>query len=261
MTELVFRGENSQALTNSLLVAEKFNKEHRDVTKAIRRLLTSAQNCAVLQMFVETHYVNEQNKEQPMFVMNRDGFTLLAMGFTGKKAMQFKLDFINAFNRMESALKTQSFQVPQTFSQALLLAAQQAEQIEAQQKQIEAKDKRIGELEEMTEYTRIVLQSPSTVYITQIAQDYGMSAMKMNATLRDLRIQHKVGNQWILYAKYMKEGYVQSDTYRYTHRDGREDVAMGTKWTQRGRLFIYNELKKKGILPLIESRTANLFEP
>ncbi|MBO5225840.1 MAG: Rha family transcriptional regulator [Parabacteroides sp.] len=109
MTNLVFNGENGQALTNSLLVAEKFGKEHRNVLSSIRELIKGcAENSAVLSMFVESQFINGQNKEQPMFVMTRDGFTLLAMGFTGKKALQFKLDFINAFNTMEKQLRQSS---------------------------------------------------------------------------------------------------------------------------------------------------------
>ena len=106
MTDLVFRGQNDQVKTNSLLVAETFEKEHRNVLKSIRKLM-SATNVAVAQMFDETTYVNEQGKEQPMFFMNRDGFTLLAMGFSGEKALKFKVDYINAFNKIEAELKSQ----------------------------------------------------------------------------------------------------------------------------------------------------------
>ena len=106
MNELVFRGQNDQVITTSLLVAETFEKEHRNVLKSIRKLM-SATNVAVAQMFDETTYVNEQGKEQPMFFMNRDGFTLLAMGFSGEKALKFKVDYINAFNEMEAELKSQ----------------------------------------------------------------------------------------------------------------------------------------------------------
>ena len=106
MKDLVFRGQNDQVITTSLLVAETFEKEHRNVLKSIRKLM-SATNVAVAQMFDETTYVNEQGKEQPMFFMNRDGFTLLAMGFSGEKALEFKVKYINAFNKMESELKSQ----------------------------------------------------------------------------------------------------------------------------------------------------------
>lgn len=111
MNELVFRGQNDQVITTSLLVAETFEKEHRNVLKAIRKLM-SATNVAVAQMFDETTYVNEQGKEQPMFFMNRDGFTLLAMGFSGERALKFKVDYINAFNAMEAELKSQKPALP-----------------------------------------------------------------------------------------------------------------------------------------------------
>lgn len=111
MKDLVFRGQNDQVITTSLLVAETFEKEHRNVLKAIRKLM-SATNVAVAQMFDETTYVNEQGKEQPMFFMNRDGFTLLAMGFSGERALKFKVDYINAFNAMEAELKSQKPALP-----------------------------------------------------------------------------------------------------------------------------------------------------
>lgn len=133
---LVFNDESGHILTNSLLVAEKFGKEHRHVMDSIRRLMTSAENSAVLQMFVETTYVNSQNKEQPMYVMNRDGFSLLVMGFTGEKALQFKLDFIAAFNEIEQKLKEEQ---PKQLSSAEMFL--QIAQINVQQ------EKKIAELE------------------------------------------------------------------------------------------------------------------
>lgn len=106
MNEIVFRGANDQAVTSSLLIDEKFGKEHKNVMQSIRNLIGgTAENSAIAEMFSESTYLNEQNKEQPMFLMNRDGFTLLAMGFTGKKAMQFKLEYIKAFNSMEAQIK------------------------------------------------------------------------------------------------------------------------------------------------------------
>lgn len=93
---------DQQAVTTSLKVAEVFEKEHRSVIRNIKNL--TAQNCAVKKMFVESTYVNSRGQEWPMFYMNRDGFTILAMGFNGTKAMQFKLKYIEAFNAMESAI-------------------------------------------------------------------------------------------------------------------------------------------------------------
>ena len=128
MKELVFKGDNNRIFTNSLLVAEKFNKQHKHVIESIKRIIDSADISA--QYFVSTTYVDSSGKSNIMYVMNRDGFTLLAMGFTGDKALQFKLDYIEAFNRMEEQIKTGGFQIPQSFSEALMLAAKQQEQIE-----------------------------------------------------------------------------------------------------------------------------------
>ncbi len=106
MKTLVFKGNEGQALTSSLLVAEKFGKEHKNVLSSIRELIKGCAENSADPMFVETTFTNEQNGQRyPMFVMNRDGFTLLAMGFAGDKALKFKLDYIAAFNQMEKALK------------------------------------------------------------------------------------------------------------------------------------------------------------
>lgn len=112
MNDLVFKGQNDQVVTTSLKVAEVFEKEHKHVLDAVRRLMRSAENSAVIQMFQESIYLDEQGKERPMFIMNRDGFTLLAMGFNGKKALDFKVEYINAFNAMEAELKSQKPALP-----------------------------------------------------------------------------------------------------------------------------------------------------
>lgn len=134
MNELVFKGVNDQALTNSLLVAEKFGKKHYHVMDSIRNLLNSHEKSG--QYFVLDTYVDNSGKENPMYVMNRDGFTLLVMGFTGEKALQFKIDYIEAFNKMEQTIKSGNYLVPHSFSEALMLAAKQQERIEEQQKKI-----------------------------------------------------------------------------------------------------------------------------
>lgn len=104
----------------------------------------------------------------------------------------------------------------------------------------------------LTDYARNILSSTQTVTITQIAQDYGFTAVRFNELLMRLRIQHKVGGQWILYAPYLNRGYVQSFSSYFVKPDGEVQVKVHTRWTQGGRLFLYGELKKAGVLPLIE---------
>lgn len=137
MNELVIM-KSKQALTTSLKVAETFSKEHKVVMRAIKNL--AAQNCTVEKMFVESTYVDSRGHEQPMYYMNRDGFTLLAMGFTGKDAMKFKLEYIEAFNEMEKAIKEQ--ELPQTPEERLALTMEVTNRL----------DKRVTNVEEKIDY-------------------------------------------------------------------------------------------------------------
>ena len=154
-----------------------------------------------------------------------------------------------------------SANVPQTFSQALMLAAKQQEQIEEQRAALAQQGEEIVKLsnEVMTmkpkaTYYDLILNNPSTVTITQIAQDYGMSAKKFNQILCDFRIQHKVNKQWILYADNINKGYVQSKPTNIPLSNGTEKVVYNTEWTQKGRIFLYEKLKQAGILPMIENK-------
>ena len=270
MNEIVYRGESNQPLTNSKLVAEVFGKEHKHVREAIKKLLTTAENSTVNQMFSESTYLNEQNKEQPMFIMNQDGFTLLAMGFNGKKAMEFKLKYIEAFNAMKRQIEQSKPSVPQNYLEALkyLVKAEEEKQQLAlenkkQQEQILTISKtnmelgnKITEMLPKVSYYDKILQSNATMTVTQIAQDYGMSAVRMNKELESMKIQHKVRGQWILFAQFLKGGYVHSRAVDIVRSDGSHDVKYNTEWTTKGRIFLYESLKAKGILPLIEQENT-----
>lgn len=111
-------------------------------------------------------------------------------------------------------------------------------------------------LQPKAKYHDEVLNSPNVVAITQIAKDYGMSAVKMNKLLNDLGIQYKLRNQWLLVQKYSDKGYVKSKTQEYFDTMGNIHTAMTTYWTQRGRLFIYETLKQQNILPVIEQEQS-----
>ena len=114
----------------------------------------------------------------------------------------------------------------------------------------------IGELKPKADYLDRILSNKGLVTITQIAKDYGMSGKAMNAALQRLGIQYKQSGQWLLYAKYQDKGYTHSRTVNIVHSDGTPDVRMNTDWTQKGRLFLYDFLKARGILPVIEQEKS-----
>lgn len=109
MNELVYL-KNNEAVCSSLQVAEKFEKRHANVMRAIDSLVKndSTQNC--VQCFKETTYKDSTGKSNKMYVMNRDGFTFLVMGFTGKKANEWKWQYIKAFNQMEKFIREKETQ-------------------------------------------------------------------------------------------------------------------------------------------------------
>ena len=113
-------------------------------------------------------------------------------------------------------------------------------------------EERVRKLKPLADYTALILACPETVSVSQVAQDYGMSAVAFNRILNRAGIQYSVGGQWVLYAAYKDRGLVQSYTFNYRHNDGTDGCRMYTRWTQRGRLFLYNILKKMGIIPMIE---------
>ena len=199
-------------------------------------------------------YTDANNQGRPCYVLNKTECLYIATKFNDEARAKLILRWEELETKEVSLIK-----VPTTFAEALRLAADQAEKLEAQEKMLEASSKEIVELsgtiatmQPKVTYVDKILASKETVTTTQIAQDYGQSAKAFNILLRNFGIQHKVGGQWILYAKYLPNGYVQSDTIPIEHKDGSSGSVMHTKWTQKGRLFLYEELKKHNVLPIIE---------
>ncbi|EHA6100790.1 phage antirepressor [Staphylococcus pseudintermedius] len=109
-------------------------------------------------------------------------------------------------------------------------------------------EQQVKELKPKATYYDLVLQNKSLLSVSKIAKDYGMSARALNKLLHELGVQYKQGDIWLLYAKHQDKGYTQTSTYALDEKHSK----VTTKWTQKGRLFIYELLKNKGILPSIE---------
>lgn len=235
----------------SLEIAEVTGKQHQHVLRDIDALLAQGLDAS---NFGLTSYKDKSNREQRCYQLTKKGCLILASGYDAL----LREKIINRWEELETK-EVSMIKVPTTFAEALRLAADQAEKLEEQERQLAASSKEIVELsgtiatmQPKVTYVDKILASKETVTTTQIAQDYGQSAKSFNILLRNFGIQHKVGGQWILYAKYLPSGYVQSDTISIEHKDGSSGSVMHTKWTQKGRLFLYEELKKHNVLPLIE---------
>ena len=242
MDQLVFRGANDQAMTNSLLVAEKFGKEHRHVLDSIRSILMTAENSALLSMFIESTYYSSQNKELPMYVISRDGFTLLVMGFNGKDALSFKLEFMNAFNKMESMLKSDDYILARSqeiLNNRLQLATQQVQILESTvEKQVE----QIQLLAPKASYTDEVLQSTATYTLTQIAHDLGMrSVFELTGWCKSKGFLFQQSGQWQPTAKVAGKGYFTTRTARFFHSDGSVGSSLSTVVTELGRAWLHSQ--------------------
>lgn len=159
MTDIILSTQNGEPVASSRDVAKRFGKEHKDVLRAIKSI--TAQNCAVTQMFYQSEYTAGTGKKYPMYLMNRDGFSLLAMGFTGKEAVQWKLKYIEAFNQMEKQLA----QRPQ-LSRAELMA----QALIAAHDELEHKDAQIAELTPKGIFADAVSASKKSILVGELAK-------------------------------------------------------------------------------------------
>ena len=215
---------DGKAIVSSRDIARVFEKEHRRVLQDIR---TIAENDPVwgLHNFVQSYYTNEQNKSQPEYLITRDGFTLLVMGYTGERAMWFKKAYIAAFNEMESRF------APRNYKEALLAlvaAEEKKEALEAQNKVLQlTTDKYEGQTDTVGLYKA-----------GEIAKELGISAKRLNDFLHSCRVQYRPNgsNTWQLYTDYAKDHIAVTQLVRLNNG---YDMPM-LLWTPKGRDFIFD---------------------
>lgn len=239
-------------ILTSLQIAEITGKRHKDVLRAIRTM-QGAWEKVNGRKFALVEYIDNKGEKRPYYELTKTECLYIATKFNDEARARLVL----RWEELEIE-KRNSMPIPKTFSQALMLAAHQQEIIEEQQREI-AQQKQIvsaqGELIEVMKpkvsYCDTILSCQSTTIVTSIAQDYGMSASAFNKLLHELGIQYKVGKQWVLYRKYIDKGFVQSSTHTIDNSSTGKCFTL-TTWTQKGRLFLYELLKGKSILPLVE---------
>lgn len=153
-----------------------------------------------------------------------------------------------------------AYMTPEKIEEALLnpdTIINLAKQLKSEREGRLIAEQQVNELQPKATYYDRVLADKSLVTISIIAKDYGMSGRALNKKLHDLGVIYKQGNTWLLYAKYQLTGWTHSDTTMVKRKDGTEKAVLNTKWTQKGRLGLYELLKQESILPLIEQGQAS----
>lgn len=163
----------------------------------------------------------------------------------GKKYREYFLELEKKWNSPDSLM-----------ARALQVANETLERLKVQNVRLlednAIKTQQISEMQPKATYYDFVLTCTNALPISIIAKDYGWSATKLNGFLHDKGVQFKMGDTWILYANYADKGYTKSSTFAYTDGAGGNRASIHTKWTQKGRLFIYDLMKAAGNLPLVE---------
>ena len=193
---------------------------------------------------------------QNITIINESGLYSLILKSKKSEAKQFKrwvtsdvLPTIRKHGAYMTDKKAQDVLHGNGLADLLIQAGEQIKSLEFDKQQLQVE---LEEVREKTTYLDLILESPDDILTTQIAQDYGYSAVSFNRILHDLRIQRKVNKQWVLYSKYMGKGYIGSRTSDFVDSKGIARTSITTTWKQKGRKFLYEVLKKNGYLPLVE---------
>ena len=257
-TEIIERKETM----SSLEIAKLTGKPHNDVMKTIRAMEPSWEKVSQGKFSLSSRKVEQPNggiREYPCYELTKTECLYVATKFNDEARAKLVLrweELENAHRRSMTALPdfTNPAEAARAWAEQFELKQIEAKRADEAEQQVLILTAEVEQMQPKVSYYDKILASKATMTTTQIAQDYGMSAIKFNKTLEELRVQRKVNGQWILYAPYIGQGYVHSKPFDITRSNGQPDVVMNTEWTQKGRLFLYDGLKNHGILPLIEQQ-------
>ena len=260
--DLIQFGETQkvQGMT-SLQIAEVTGKNHAHVMRDIRNLLEQGVNES---NFGLVNYKDKKGEVRPMYELTPKGCLILASGYD--PVLREKIvNKLEEYQQKERAniISLPNFEDPAEAAMAWAKEYREKKVLSLENKELKIEQARLEnenvqlaaenqELKHDRNYLDLIMRSKALLTVSQIAQDYGMSAKAMNKTLADMGIQYSNNGQWILYARYKDCGYVSSRCIDIVRSNGMPDVVLHTEWTQAGRRFLYEELKKRGIIPMLE---------
>ena len=245
---------------SSLEIARLTGKPHNDVMKAIRKMEPAWEKVhegKFSLMFREVEIGNGAKRQDPYYELTKTECLYVATKFNDEARAKLVLRW-EELERKERAnmITLPDFTDPAEAAIAWAKQYNEKKVLMLENKQLEEENIQLvlenQELKNDKNYLDLIMRSKALLTISQIAQDYGMSGKALNKKLSELGIQYSINGQWILYAKYKDCGYVSSRSIDIVRANGMPDVVLHTEWTQSGRKFLYEELKKAGIIPMLE---------
>ncbi len=260
--ELIQFGESQQTMS-SLEIARLTGKPHNDVLKAIRAMEPAWEETTEGK-FSRSEYKDSTGRSLPCFELTKTECLYVATKFNDKARAKLVIRWKELEEKARAnMISLPNFEDPAEAAMAWAKQYREKQVLSIENKTLHRENMMLQdenfqlaaenqELKHDKNYLDLIMRSRSLMTVTQIAQDYGMSAKAMNKILADMGIQWKNNGQWILYSKYKDGGYVSSRSIDITRSNGMPDTVMQTEWTQAGRRFLYEELKKRGIIPMLE---------
>lgn len=211
-------------------------------------------------------HVDEEDRQKAMFfdgtqdketiIINESGLYSLILSSKMPNAKRFKRwvtnDVLPAIRKHGIYATDDLIANPDLAIAAFTALKEERERNKTLTAAVAVQQQQIAEMKPKATYYDVVLKCKDAVNISVIAKDYGWSGIRMNEYLHDMGIQFKQSDTWLLYQKHADKGYTRTNTHVYEDSNGFEHTKVHTKWTQKGRLFIYEQLKADGIYPQIE---------
>lgn len=244
MNDIILSTQNGEPVASSRQIAESFGKEHKHVLRDIENLIGGESKIGLSSMFFKSEYISAQNKKLPEYLMNRDGFSLLVMGFTGKEALEWKLKYIQAFNEMEKQLA----QRPQLSRSELM-----AQALIAAHEELEHKDRQIAELTPKGIFADAVSASKKSILVGELAKllcqngvQIGQNRLFVWMRERGYLIKDPKRSDYNMPTqRAVEQGLFEIKETTVVHSDGHTSINKTPKVTGKGQIYFVNQFVKR----------------